>query len=90
MALGASPWQVLRAASLGCLRLVGVGLAAGLVLSWWLAGYISELIFDTAAHDPAVFAGAALFLSVTAVVAILAPAGRALRLDPISALRNTL
>ena len=37
-----------------------------------------------------VFAGAALFLSVTAVAAILAPAGRALRLDPISALRNTL
>jgi putative ABC transport system permease protein len=90
MALGASPWQVLRAASLGCLRLVGVGLAAGLVLSWWLSGFISQLIFDTAAHDPAVFAGAALFLSVTAVVAILAPAGRALRLDPISALRNTL
>jgi hypothetical protein len=80
----------LRAASLGCLRLVGVGLAAGLVLSWWLSGFISQLIFDTAAHDPAVFAGAALFLSVTSVVAILAPAGRALRLDPISALRNTL
>jgi predicted permease len=90
MALGASPWQVLWASAEGCLRYVSAGLATGLALSWRLSRFVSGLVFETAAHDPVVFAGAAVFLLAVAVIAILAPAGRALRLDPVAALRSTL
>jgi hypothetical protein len=88
IALGASSWQVLHKAGRSCLGLVGAGLMSGLLLSWWLSKFVAGLMFETAARDPVVFGGAALFLAIVSSVATLAPASRAVRLDPVSALRN--
>jgi len=87
MALGAVRsdvlWSVLRRASLQ----VGVGLVAGLVLSWLLARSIETFLFNVAPHDPWVYGVVCLVIAVTALVAAYAPARRAARVDPLVALR---
>ncbi|HEY2824544.1 MAG TPA: ABC transporter permease, partial [Gemmatimonadales bacterium] len=65
--------------------LVGVvlGLAGGLVLSRLLKTFL----FGVSTSDPLTFAGVAILLIVVAVIASLIPARRAIRVDPIVALR---
>jgi ABC-type antimicrobial peptide transport system permease subunit len=70
----------------GMLTTLG-GLAVGLALSYKLAGLMASLVFGVSATDPATFIGIPLVLVVTAAVAIYVPARRAMRIDPIRALR---
>jgi predicted permease len=87
MALGATPRDV-RAHVLGETgRLVLVGLACGLPLSWMAARGISGLLFDVGAADPPTFVAALAILSAVAALAGYVPARRATQVDPAIALR---
>lgn len=88
MALGASPVQVLRIVLGQAMVLVGVGVAVGLTLSLLatrpLATFLSAGVSVT---DPSTLAAVVGVLGVTALAAAFVPAMRALRVDPIQALR---
>jgi putative ABC transport system permease protein len=88
MALGAQRGDVLRLvlAQGGKISLAGIaiGSAASAGLTWLMA----KLLYSVSAVDPATFTAVAFVLAVVAMVASYIPARRALRVDPLVALRN--
>jgi ABC-type lipoprotein release transport system permease subunit len=52
------------------------------------AGVLNSVLFGIAPRDPLTFTGVPIGLGVVAAAAILVPAWRATRIDPVSALRN--
>jgi putative ABC transport system permease protein len=64
------------------------GIAAGLAITLAASPLITPLLYRVSPTDPLSILGAALFLSVVAVLASLKPALRATRIDPIVALRQ--
>jgi predicted lysophospholipase L1 biosynthesis ABC-type transport system permease subunit len=87
MALGASRGSVLRMILRRGMGTTVVGLTAGVAMAFGLARLVSSLIFGVSAADPTTFVGIPLALIATAVVAIVVPARRATKVDPILALR---
>jgi putative ABC transport system permease protein len=87
MALGAQVADVLRLVGREGLSLALAGIAAGILLSFGLTRLLRSLLFEVSALDPWTFAGVAVILSVAAIVASLIPARRAMRVDPMVALR---
>ncbi len=87
MALGASASNVLALVLGSAGRLVITGVAIGLALSVASARTISTFLFGVPPLDPLTFAGVAVLLAVTASVAVVVPALRALRVDPVEAFR---
>jgi putative ABC transport system permease protein len=87
MALGARGvsvmWSVLRRA----LLLMAIGVAIGTVGAFALTRVMAGLLYEVHPTDAATFAGSALLLALLAVVAGLVPAWRAIRVDPLVALR---
>lgn len=87
LALGAQPRDVLKLvvgqAALLAVIGVGIGLAAALALT----RLMSRLLFDVSATDPATFAAIALLLTAVALLASYIPARRAMKVDPMVALR---
>jgi putative ABC transport system permease protein len=71
------------------LRLSVTGLALGLVGAWWLGRAGSSLLFGVTATDPLTFTAVSLLLTAVATAACYFPARRAMRVDPIVALRVT-
>jgi putative ABC transport system permease protein len=88
VALGAMRREILTMVVGEGFRLVGWGIAAGLVGSWWLTRLMSKLLYGVSATDPATFAIVVPVLAAAALVACLVPARRASRLDPIDSLRS--
>jgi putative ABC transport system permease protein len=60
----------------------------GALAALWLGQFLSGLVFGVGTTDPVTFAGVALLLVATALVASLVPALRAAHLDPASVLRS--
>ncbi|MGE3492521.1 MAG: ABC transporter permease [Vicinamibacterales bacterium] len=87
VALGASPGDVMSLVLKDGAGLVVLGLAAGAALSFAGAQFISGLLFGVSARDPLVFAGVSLLVALAALGACLLPGRRALRVDPLTALR---
>ena len=87
MALGASRSEVLRLVMLDGLRLTALGLAFGLAGALVLARLMSSLLYGVAPRDPATLAGVAILLAAVALLASYIPARRAMRVDPMTALR---
>jgi putative ABC transport system permease protein len=88
VALGAQPREVLRMVAGRGVLLASVGIVLGLVAASALTGGLQRVLFDTPASDPTTFASlAALFLAVSIAASVL-PARRALRIDPVEALRS--
>ena len=87
VALGASRATVLGMVFRKGMWTTGTGLVIGLPLSYALARMMSSLIFGVTANDPSTFLGITLALIGTAAIAIYVPAQRAMRIDPIVALR---
>jgi predicted permease len=88
MAVGAQRSDILKLVLQGGLRLVVIGILAGLVGAMVLTGLLRSLLFGVTSYDPLVFAGNAALLFAVAGVACLIPAIRATKSDPMVVLRN--
>ena len=88
MALGAQPADVARMILSQGVGLTLGGVAAGLVAAAWLARLLRAQLFAVSPLDPAVYAIVAALLAVVALAACLVPVRRAMRVDPVDALRH--
>jgi putative ABC transport system permease protein len=88
MALGAQHWGVLRMVLGQGGKIALAGIAIGLVAALGLTRLMSSLLFSVNAGDPATFAAVALLLALVALLACYIPARRAMRVDPMVALRH--
>jgi putative ABC transport system permease protein len=88
LALGAERGRVLRALLAEGLRPVALGLAAGVAVSLAMGRLLTRLLFGVTATDPATYSAVVLVLLAAALVATWIPARRALRIDPMRALRS--
>jgi putative ABC transport system permease protein len=87
MALGATAESVFGLVIGQALRLVGVGVAAGLVMAAALTRLLATLLYETEPLDPVTFIATAALLSVVAMLASFVPARRGTRIAPVQALR---
>jgi predicted permease len=87
VALGAQAPDVLRLILRQGLRLVLAGLALGIAVAFLLARLLEGVIYGISPYDPPVFGAVPVILCVVALVACWWPARRALRVDPMVALR---
>jgi ABC-type antimicrobial peptide transport system permease subunit len=87
MALGAQRSDVLKLVVGQGGRLAAIGVVIGLVAAFALMRIISKLLFAVNATDPITFGGTALLILVVALVASYIPALRAVKVDPVVALR---
>lgn len=87
MALGAEPWDVLRMVLMHGTRLALAGVVLGAVAALIAAKLIATLVFGVSVHDPLTFAAASVLLLAVALAACYLPARRAMRVDPMVALR---
>jgi predicted permease len=88
MALGAQSSSVLKLVVGQGMKLAFAGVAVGLVTSIALTGTIKSLLFGVSATDPLTFAAITLLLAAVALLACWIPARRAMKVDPVIALRN--
>ncbi len=89
MALGATQADVLRMVLREGMALVSVGLVIGVLLAVAIGAALKGLVYQVSEHDPASFVGAALLLSLAALLACYLPALRATRVEPTEALRSS-
>jgi len=87
IALGARRQQVIGLVLRQGMQPAALGLVVGLLLTLALGRLASSLLFQVSPRDPTIMAAVTAVLSVVALVAVLLPARRASRIDPIKALR---
>ncbi len=88
MAIGARPRQVLRFLFWRLGTLVGAGALTGLVLGIAGAGVLASIVYQASSRDPVVIGATVLAIAVVAMAAAFGPARRAMRVDPVRALRH--
>jgi hypothetical protein len=86
-ALGASRPQLVRMLVVDYLRPSLAGVALGLLASWWTTRLLDAFLYRIDAHNPAVWAAAALGLLLVAASAAWIPARRASAVDPMVVLK---
>ncbi|SPE20332.1 conserved membrane hypothetical protein [Candidatus Sulfotelmatomonas gaucii] len=87
MALGAKPRDILRLLLGRGMALVMGGTAAGLAAAMALSRFLRSFLFQISPMDPVVFLSVSLLLILVSLLAIYIPARRAMRVDPVTALR---
>jgi putative ABC transport system permease protein len=87
MALGAQPKDVLGVIVGHGMRLVLVGLCIGVAGALVVTRWMSSVLFDVTPTDPLTFVVVAALLGIVAFLAAYVPARRAMRVDPMVALR---
>jgi predicted permease len=88
MALGAHPSDIVRFVVRQGLAWSAAGAIIGIVGALAATRYIASLLYGVRAADPLTFAGVALLLELVAAAACYLPARRAMRVDPMVALRH--
>ncbi|MCP3168908.1 ABC transporter permease [Myxococcus qinghaiensis] len=88
MALGADSSDVLVMVLRQGLKLAGLGVAVGLVMSLGLARFLGGMLYGVTAYDPWTFTAVAVLLGGVTLLATWLPARRASRVDPIVSLRS--
>jgi len=88
MALGAQPRDVLRLVIGHGAKMALIGVALGTLAALLLTRLMANQLFGVSAHDPLTFAGVAALLILVAIAACYIPARRAMRVDPLVALRH--
>ena len=87
MALGAQRRDVMRLILGQGLRLTLLGLGLGVLVALGLMRVLVSLLFDVRAYDPSTYTAVTLLLTAVALLACYIPARRAMRVDPMVALR---
>lgn len=87
MALGAQPGDVMLLVLGQGVSMALLGVLIGIVAALALTRLMANQLFGVTSHDPLTFAGVAILLTVVAVLACYVPARRAVRVDPLVALR---
>ncbi|MGE5724599.1 MAG: ADOP family duplicated permease [Acidobacteriota bacterium] len=87
LALGARPAQVLRTVMAQGLKLYLLGLVIGITAALGLARFLAHLLFGVSAADPLSYAAVIALMATVAALACYLPARRAMRFDPMAALR---
>jgi putative ABC transport system permease protein len=88
MAVGATPFRVLRLVVAYGFKLIAAGIAIGLFAALELTQVLKSMLVDVKPTDPATFATMAVFFFGIAALAAWMPARRAAALDPVEALRE--
>jgi putative ABC transport system permease protein len=88
MALGAQKLDVMKLVVAQGMTLALAGVVIGAAGSFAVTRWMTSLLYGVTATDPLIFAGVSLLLLVTALIACYVPARRAVRVDPIVALRQ--
>jgi predicted lysophospholipase L1 biosynthesis ABC-type transport system permease subunit len=86
-ALGASPRSVRQMVLGRGARLIGMGIAAGLLLAAAAARFMTQMLYSPPAADPLVYSAAAIAVALVGLLASSIPAAKAASLDPTTALR---
>jgi len=87
MALGAGDRDILRLVVRKAVVLTILGLSTGLAGTLVLCRLLAGLLYRTSAYDPATFVGVSVLLFAVALLACYLPARRAVKTDPMTALR---
>jgi ABC-type antimicrobial peptide transport system permease subunit len=88
MALGAQASHIFKMIVGQGMLLVLIGVVAGLVAAFLLTRIMESLLFGVSARDMATFMGIPIVLAVVAFLSIYVPARRAMRVNPMVALRQ--
>lgn len=88
LALGAERRNVLGLILRQGLKLALIGVGLGVLAAFAVTRSLSSLLYNVSPTDPSIFAGVGLLLIVVALLACYWPARRAMRVDPLVALRN--
>jgi ABC-type antimicrobial peptide transport system permease subunit len=87
VALGANRSDVLRMVLGDGMKMTLIGVVIGLAAAAGLTRLMASLLFGVSARDPLTFIAVAILLSIVAFAASYIPARRAMRVDPMVALR---
>lgn len=88
MALGASRVEVLKLVLMQGLWLTGIGLVVGLAFALGLTSLIARLLYGIGANDPVTVISVVTLLGTMSLVACYFPAHRAVRRNPVAAIRE--
>ena len=87
MALGATPKSVFEMVLRDAVRLVAIGVVAGLAVAAAVTRVLATMLYETTPLDPATFVVTAIVLTIVATLASFIPARRGTRITPVEALR---
>jgi putative ABC transport system permease protein len=87
LALGAEPSQLLTMIVGQAARLAGIGVAIGLAVALPMAPFLDSQLYGVTSFDPLTFLSVPIMLVVIAALAAIVPARKAMRIDPLAALR---
>ncbi|HXG90158.1 MAG TPA: ABC transporter permease [Vicinamibacterales bacterium] len=87
LALGAHPSTVLKMLVGQALKLAGAGVGIGVVISLAVMPLLATQLYDVQPRDPLTMTGVPVVLMVVAMLAALVPARRAMKVNPVQALR---
>jgi putative ABC transport system permease protein len=88
LTLGASPQSIQRLILGGSVWPLALGLGTGVVVSMWLSRYLRTVLYDTTPYDVKTQAAVIVFLLTVCAIAMVGPARRAARVDPVETLKR--